>query len=1346
NHLDLDSDGDGCSDSVEWGAVDASDNDTSNYRTGTDANENGLLDAFESGTSGTIDYDLVYGYALDGDRNGCIDTDDDDIANMADIDDDNDGVLDTTESSCTELQGINTHAMTWHGFAASNVFSFPAEGHGLAADIMVNGGAWANAYSDIELALPLSVEGTIPYATNGMIGILPVDRAETNGWNDGGYKIQFNRTHGVYVRHASVAPGWQGPSVVGQTFKLEVDENGNMTYWKDGSVIFSGIVPQTQYKVVLTRGTFAISGFQVSQGYGVCEELDTDSDNTPNSLDLDSDADGCDDGVETGSTASEDNDITNFNSGTDANKNGLLDQFEEGTSGTVNYVPNYGLAIESKVSGCLYKDGDGIGDVVDLDDDNDGVLDALESETTYVETESTSNWSLSSGFSSRGFYNYNCCGVWPTEGSNYLHFNSRTTQNSGTAYVSLGTLEKAGTYIIEIDVLNFSNLPFPGTLTEHGFRSDGSSADAPGDVVAEQLVTAPIPERGETVKWRYTWIVPESDPRIGKEFGYSMTVLYDRVNANMAIDNLVLTSPMDTDGDGIMNHLDLDSDGDGCSDSVESGGRNASQNNIEDYNSGTDANENGFLDEFEGNNGTHNYRVTYEYALKEELNHCTDTDGDGIGDLVDIDDDNDGILDYEESPNCFYSTDDFIAGISTDLFAQTSNPLENAIDGNARTFTYFRPNVGSAGMAIFTLTPRAPMALSAIHYLARSWPINHGADRSKLQGYNGAEWVDLSPDLFLSGASRTQVIQNTLDVNGVYDRFRLVITAGSVHYGGISEIKLIPSSHDIRFGLKENCSADTDGDGIANHLDLDSDGDGCSDSVEAGAMGINENNTTDFNDGNDANNNGLLDEFEEGSTGTLNYTPNYYLAISSDISACEDTDKDGIGDLVDIDDDNDGVLDATEGCEDGTMERPFTHLNRAYLVPSGRYYFDFGTGVFEADVDNSEGGGWVLILQYVHRGGTNPSLEIIQPGENFPKTSEGTLGDDESGSEYWGHTGNLAFSQFADADELRFYGESEANERITHFRTSEGLEYARSGSGSFDEIAENYVALQGHTSFLPRGASYFYYNRGNEALTRFPFWYWGTWHWGIRGNGNRWEVDDFPGNSTRSTIHKVWVRSNTAPSDYCTLDTDGDGKDNSIDLDSDGDACSDSVEAGALPIGENDISNFLRGDDLNKNGLLDRFEEGTTGQVNYDQDYSLAIREGISQCLDTDGDGISDLVDIDDDNDGVTDDEEIAACDGTEIDPENIITHDFSVSSDTGWDVSSTSVAPTFNAYGAYANSDTDWDITLVTTFETEPYDVLEIGLDVGKYASNASDRIEVYVDGQEMVSLSASEITGTHS
>lgn len=232
----------------------------------------------------------------------------------------------------------------------------------------------------------------------------------------------------------------------------------------------------------------------------------------------------------------------------------------------------------------------------------------------------------------------------------------------------------------------------------------------------------------------------------------------------------------------------------------------------------------------------------------------------------------------------------------------------------------------------------------------------------------------------------------------------------------------------------------------------------------------------------------------------------------------------------------------------GTTGDPFTTLADAYTVPSGRYSFNLGNGLFSADVDNSEGGGWVLVLQYVHQGGTNPPLSIIGAGADLPITSTAPLGTDESSdTTRWGHAGNAAMSQFTGDIELRWYGDTNAHSRIIHFRSTVGADYVRTGLGNMGGIQSDFTALSNHTANLPAATNSTYSNSTDYAMTNFPFWNGGTYHWGISGgnegdgaNGFRWEVDDFPGSAAFDTRHRVWVRA-TAPLEVTNTNDTGEG-------------------------------------------------------------------------------------------------------------------------------------------------------------------------------------------------------------
>jgi hypothetical protein len=106
-----------------------------------------------------------------------------------------------------------------------------------------------------------------------------------------------------------------------------------------------------------------------------------------------------------------------------------------------------------------------------------------------------------------------------------------------------------------------------------------------------------------------------------------------------------------------------------------------------------------------------------------------------------------------------------------------------------------------------------------------------------------------------------------------------------------------------------NENLDTDGDGIPNRLDLDSDGDGCSDAVEAKTVTSLTATTVSGVFGT----NGFADNLETSAgSGLYNRTYVYSRAIDPTVKACLDSDFDGVPDVDDLDDDNDGLLDTAE--------------------------------------------------------------------------------------------------------------------------------------------------------------------------------------------------------------------------------------------------------------------------------------------------------------------------------------------------------------------------------------------------------------------------------------------------
>ncbi len=172
----------------------------------------------------------------------------------------------------------------------------------------------------------------------------------------------------------------------------------------------------------------------------------------------------------------------------------------------------------------------------------------------------------------------------------------------------------------------------------------------------------------------------------------------------------------------------------------------------------------------------------------------------------------------------------------------------------------------------------------------------------------------------------------------------------------------------------------------------------------------------------------------------------------------------------------------------------------------------------------TDGGGWTLVLNYLHAANTNPALVLRT--NSLPLLGSTTLGTDESSSSStWGHVTPTYLNSFT-FTELRFYAKTSAHSRVIHYKTSHAatLSYFKSGSGSMSGIAGSFTPLTGHNAFLPNSTANYFIDQGNSAMTEFPFWLGGTYHWGIRGGGSRWEVDDFPAGSQNSTYHQIWIR------------------------------------------------------------------------------------------------------------------------------------------------------------------------------------------------------------------------------
>ncbi|MFS4416201.1 hypothetical protein ACKWCC_05800, partial [Maribacter sp. 2307ULW6-5] len=289
-------------------------------------------------------------------------------------------------------------------------------------------------------------------------------------------------------------------------------------------------------------------------------------------------------------------------------------------------------------------------------------------------------------------------------------------------------------------------------------------------------------------------------------------------DANLDHDNNHTTNPTDSDGDGVPNYLDIDSDNDGILDNVEA---QTSEGYIAPC--GFDVDGNGLDDSYENRPGS-----------CEGLTPI-DTDGDSRPDYLDIDSDNDGILDNVEAQ----ASSDYVAPCVLDT------------DGNGLD-DHYESHPGSG----------------------------EGLDPIDSDGDTHSDFRDIDSDN-----------------DGILDNVEAQTSADFMAPCGLdTDGNGLDDHYESHPGSGDGLDpVDTDGDALPDFRDLDTDNDGILDNVEAQLP-------ADYVApcGMDHDGNGLDDHYESHPGSGEGLTP-------------IDTDGDSNGNFRDIDSDNDGIPDNVEG-------------------------------------------------------------------------------------------------------------------------------------------------------------------------------------------------------------------------------------------------------------------------------------------------------------------------------------------------------------------------------------------------------------------------------------------------
>ena len=263
------------------------------------------------------------------------------------------------------------------------------------------------------------------------------------------------------------------------------------------------------------------------ESFVVCEDIDSDGDNIPDHLDLDSDNDGIYDVIEAG--------------GTDANNDGRADDDDNNADNTSS------LGVPTSAAGGVVAantDGDEFPNHLDIDSDNDGCFDADEAYT-----------------------------------ADYASFLSTGTDtNADGTYGGVVTSANVDVNGVVTGLSHTTNTTSLANVTDATARVCDTDSDS-DNIFDKEDLDSDNDAILDTVENTTPYTDADND---------GIPIFLDDDDADATVrDADGVEAAYDADGDGIANHLDLDADGDGCADAIEGAGSYLSSNTVVSTMAGT---------------------------------------------------------------------------------------------------------------------------------------------------------------------------------------------------------------------------------------------------------------------------------------------------------------------------------------------------------------------------------------------------------------------------------------------------------------------------------------------------------------------------------------------------------------------------------------------------------------------------------------------------------------------------------------------------------------------------------------------------------------------------------------
>ncbi|MCG8762746.1 choice-of-anchor A family protein, partial [Tenacibaculum finnmarkense] len=977
------------------------------------------------------------------------DFDGDGIINSVDLDDDNDGILDTVEGFCSdELTGTWTGSgASWSSSAGgvtvtcSSTFISPASLYSSGNDTFnttnywlpnVAGGAsfiydvnWDSApegpTTDIDLLTDDQGSGTLTFTFSTPV-VSPVLHIDKLGGSSNGMSNSLNFTlvtPNITLKRLS---GTDDFEVTGTTIQktpnlVLIDVNSEALPEVNrgtaaGSVRLDGVFTSVTFnwKGVGFEGN---GGDLIEFAVETCASTDTDSDGTPDYLDLDSDNDGCSDALEGAQTtltlASVDGKGI-LTGAVDANgvptivNGGQADVSSTDPAITGGQCDDDGDGVLNKDDKCngfddaIDSDTDGVPDGCDLDNDNDGILDSVEcgallpGAVTGIDTNTLTGTFTSSVLSTDFTLTSPSQIELPLGNKIPVEFKSYAGVTEGI----LAYWDEGNVIPNTFDIKFTLQAPVNGVLNALRIASN-----APGSAYGAQNAKKQI-----TLTWPGGTRAVLSDPLneiVNLTEGAVITsgtileldsgtnqILNSRwyldidlagVSYPFSLDYHTVSSVLtryegfsflpkgcsDLDGDTLTNNLDLDSDADGCNDVLESGGIDADNDGILDG-TGFDADGKvtGGVNGYDGATGNE-YKATKLTADFTALTDQTVAEGTATSFTL-TSATAETTISYDASNNPVYGTTG-----NANIGIQYQWYLGDPATGTALTNTGVYSTVTTATLNISDVKGLG----GSVYYLK----VTH-ADNVCIESVGSATLSVFDPCKI--GAILGTVTANDPDADGINN-----VCDSDDDNDGISDtdeninnknpdadadadgIPLYLDDDDTNAAIGDvnnsiEADFDTDNDGIPNHLDLDADNDGIYDVVEAGGTDTNNDGKADHSGADYSDTAGIPDSAFFGlgviptNTNTITGNPADFLNIDSDGDGCSDANEAYNNANTDTNSDGTygGVITSAEVNANGLV------TGAAYGAPNANYtivsyinsicYIDICTEAAGTDTDNDD--------------------------------------------------------------------------------------------------------------------------------------------------------------------------------------------------------------------------------------------------------------------------------------------------------------------------------------------------------------------------------------------------------